>query len=118
MQVSIKKPGIRVRTRKGYWAASPDDALRADLLRPRPPPPLEPAVRISPLVKPWFGVSRGAAGKTRVMFVWEPAPPVPGVENAIGIAVPRRPHGARPGRHGAVRGLGAAGRTAAPRCRR
>ena len=43
VQVSIKKPGVRVRTRKGYWAANPDDALRADLLRPRPPPPLEPA---------------------------------------------------------------------------
>ncbi|MEO8260537.1 MAG: VWA domain-containing protein [Acidobacteriota bacterium] len=83
VRVSIKQPGIRVRARKGYWAANPDDTLRADLLRPRPPPPLEPPARISPLVKPWFGVSRGAAGKTRVMFVWEPAPPVPGVRTRL-----------------------------------
>ena len=79
VQVSIKKPGIRVRTRKGYWAANPDDGLRAALFAPRPTPPLEPARKISPLVKPWFGVSRGESGKTRVMFVWEPAPPVPGM---------------------------------------
>jgi VWFA-related protein len=79
VQVSIKTPGVSVRTRKGYWAASPDEGLRAALLSPRPKPPLEPARHISPLVKPWFGVSRGAAGKTRVMFVWEPAAPVPGV---------------------------------------
>ena len=83
VQVSIKKPGISVRTRKGYWAANPDDALRAALSRPRPTPPPEPARHISPLVKPWFGVSRGAAGTTRVMFVWEPAAPVPGVRTRL-----------------------------------
>jgi VWFA-related protein len=79
VQVSIKQPGISVRTRKGYWAANPDEALRASLFLPRPTPPAEPPRRISPLVKPWFGVSRGDAGRTRVTFVWEPAASVPGV---------------------------------------
>ena len=83
VQVSIRKPGINLRTRKGYWAANPDDALRAALSRPRPTPPAEPARHISALVKPWFGVSRGDAGRTRVMFVWEPAPPVPGVRTRL-----------------------------------
>jgi hypothetical protein len=45
-----------------------------------PPPPLkiEPARHISPLIQPWFGVSKGSSGKTRVSFVWEPSLRVPG----------------------------------------
>ena len=35
VQVSVKKPGVSVRTRKGYWAVAPDDEVRAALLRPR-----------------------------------------------------------------------------------
>ncbi len=77
VRVAIKKPGVIVRTRKGYWAPVPDDGLRAALSRPRAPIALEPARHISPLIRPWFGVSRGAAGKTRVTFVWEPTAFVP-----------------------------------------
>jgi VWFA-related protein len=77
LQVSIKRPGISLRARQGYWAEAPDDGLRADLSRPRQSNPAEPPGHVSPLVKPWFGASRGTAGKTRVTFVWEPAPPVP-----------------------------------------
>jgi hypothetical protein len=33
---------------------------------------------LSPLIRPWFGLTRGADGQTRVRFVWEPAPRVPG----------------------------------------
>jgi len=40
--------------------------------------PPEPAPHASPLIRPWFGTSRGEDGKTRVMFVWEPAARVPG----------------------------------------
>src|SRR4029453_5789144 len=66
--------------RKGYWAPSADDVLRAALLaranEPKPPP--EPPRHISPLIRPWFGLARGAAGTTQVSFVWEPASRVPG----------------------------------------
>lgn len=82
VQVKAKRAGVRLRARKGYWAPSPDDALRAELLAglndPKPPPPLEPVRHISPLIRPWFGLSRGQDGKTRVTIVWEPAMRVPG----------------------------------------
>ncbi|HEY7289353.1 MAG TPA: VWA domain-containing protein [Vicinamibacterales bacterium] len=85
VQVQVKKPGAQVRTRAGYFAPSPDDTLRAALLEqinnPKPPPPLEPAPHVSPLIRPWFGTTRGADGKTRVTFVWEPAPRQLGARN-------------------------------------
>lgn len=76
----VNQPGTDVKARKGYWAPSPDDALRARLLaranEPKPVP--EPPRRSSPLIRPWFGIARGASGKTEVDFVWEPASRVPG----------------------------------------
>jgi hypothetical protein len=78
----VKRAGVRVRARKGYWAASPDEAMRAALLAkidaPKRVVPPEPAPHVSRLIRPWFGVSRGAAGTSRVTFVWEPAARVPG----------------------------------------
>jgi len=82
VEVISKRSGIRIHARRGYWAPSPDDALRAEVLdrlnNPKPPPPLEPARHISPLIRPWFGLSRGENGNTRVTMVWEPAARVPG----------------------------------------
>ena len=82
VQVQAKRPGVSLRARKGYVAPSPDDTLRATLLaratNPKPPPPPEPAPHVSPLIRPWFGISRGPTGKSRVTFVWEPAGRVPG----------------------------------------
>src|SRR5206468_4803811 len=72
----------RLRARRGFVAASRDDALRATLLAhandPKPATPPEPAPHVSPLIRPWFGVSRGTRGTSRVTFVWEPASRVPG----------------------------------------
>ena len=82
LQTRVKRPAVHVRARKGYWTASPDEALRAALIakanEPKAVVPLEPAPHVSPLIRPWFGMSRGDAGKTRVLFVWEPAARVPG----------------------------------------
>lgn len=87
LRVSVTKPGLTVRTRKGYWAPPPDEALRAALLRPRAPIVLEPPRHISPFIKPWFGASRGADGKTRITFVWEPAVPIPGARQPTAARV-------------------------------
>jgi VWFA-related protein len=78
--VRVRQPKATVTARRGFWAPTADDVLRARLLaranEPKPPP--EPPRRISPLIRPWFGVARGAAGSTQVSFVWEPAGRVPG----------------------------------------
>jgi Ca-activated chloride channel family protein len=78
VQVQVKRPNTSLRARSGYFAPSPDDTLRALLLaqlnEPKPVMPLEPAPHVSPLIRAWFGTARGAGGKTRVTFVWEPAP--------------------------------------------
>ncbi|MGH9139553.1 MAG: VWA domain-containing protein [Vicinamibacterales bacterium] len=78
----VKRAGAVVRARKGYWTASPDEALRAALIAkaaaPKVAVPLEPAPHTSTLIRPWFGIARGENGKTRVTFVWEPAGHVPG----------------------------------------
>ena len=93
LQVLVSRPGIQIRPRPGYWAPSIDDQVVAQLLAraSAPPPPLklEPARHISPLIQPWFGVSRGSNGKTRVTFVWEPTLRVPGDRTL------RTPHASR-----------------------
>ena len=80
VQVQIRQRDVQIRSQRGYWAASADDLLRARLLAkdadPRPLP--EPPRHVSPLIRPWFGVSRGATGNAQVSFVWEPAGRVPG----------------------------------------
>jgi VWFA-related protein len=82
VQVTVKKTGATIRARKGYFAPSPDAALRAALLArmndPEPARAPEPPPHASPLIRPWFGTARGPDGRTRVTFVWEPAARVTG----------------------------------------
>jgi len=76
---------VQVRARKGYWALTPAETAKAT----SPPKPATPravedalaAVSRPPrasVVRTWIGTSRGENGKTRVTFVWEPAPKTPG----------------------------------------
>ncbi len=76
IDVKVARPGVRVQAPGGYWAASRSEVARAEALAaqaaaPKPLPPL--LRRASPLIRPWFGLSRATDGKTRVSFVWEPA---------------------------------------------
>jgi VWFA-related protein len=86
IRVRVKRSGLQVRARKGYWALTPTDAARALAPpKPGPPKPVEAALTAAvarpskaSVVRTWIGTSRGENGKTRVTFVWEPLPKLPG----------------------------------------
>ena len=81
-QVRVKRPGLQVRARKGYWALSTDDvaAVTAAATRVGPAPEIADALAQieTPLrartIRTWIGTARGENGRTAVTLVWEPAP--------------------------------------------
>jgi VWFA-related protein len=85
IKVRVKRTGVQVRARKGYWALNREETARA-LAPPKPsmPKPVENALASvsrpprADVVRTWIGTSRGENGKTRVTFVWEPMPKAPG----------------------------------------
>jgi VWFA-related protein len=86
IKVRVRRSGVQVRARKGYWALNQEQTARA-LAPPKPavPKPVEAAIASATarpsratIVRTWIGTSRGENGKTRVTFVWEPLPKAPG----------------------------------------
>ena len=86
IKVRVKRPGIEIRARKGYWALTRAEAAVASAPAKGPvaPKPVELAISAaavanqSRIVRTWLGTERGADGKTKVTLVWEPVPQVPG----------------------------------------
>ncbi|MDR1989115.1 MAG: VWA domain-containing protein, partial [Acidobacteriaceae bacterium] len=79
IKVRVKRPGVQVRSRKGYWAYTNEDVKKATA----PPAPEMPKAYSAALasistpprsriVRTWLGTERAADGKTHVTFVWEP----------------------------------------------
>jgi len=96
IKVRTKRSGVQIRARRGYWALTKEDVARSAA----PPPPPVPGAVTKALgsmaepwrgryVRSWLGTARGEQGKTRVTFVWEPAPAVPGAgpSPAVGVVI-------------------------------
>jgi VWFA-related protein len=94
IKVKARRPGVQVRSRKGYWALTKEEMARALA----PPPPAVPAAvgqalgsiaepRRGRYIRDWIGTGKGEGGATRVTFVWEPLPPVPGLESSRSLGV-------------------------------
>ena len=78
--VRVKRDGLNVRHRKGFWALTEREAERAlGSTVDEPPKAVDIAIAAlaAPrqgrrLVRTWVGAARGEDGTSRVTFVWEP----------------------------------------------
>ena len=81
IKVQVKRRGVDVRARKGYWALTKEDVARATA-PPKPEAPAAVSKALSTLAEPrggrparfWIGTARGENGQSRVTFAWEPTP--------------------------------------------
>ncbi len=76
----MKRQGVEVRARKGYWAYTTEDVARATAA-PKAGPPPEISHALNAIAEPagsghaarfWTGTDQAAGGQSRVTFVWEP----------------------------------------------
>jgi VWFA-related protein len=86
INVRVKRPGVQLRARPGYVALSAVEAERALApKKPGPPPAVTEALATLATttrrsqIRSWIGTSPGTDGKTKITFIWSPAPVVPGV---------------------------------------
>jgi hypothetical protein len=104
IEVKVKRSGLRVVSRRGYWAAAPETVGPA-----APAKPEEPGLReaLTDIVEPragravdvWVGLTRAPEGATRVTVAWErsrqesAAAPhaleVERIERTAGVTTPR-----------------------------
>ena len=81
IKVSVKRKGVELRARKGYWAMSPDDIARSSAPS-APALPADVAEALASVSEPerghpvrtWVGFDRAEGGKSTVTLVWEAAP--------------------------------------------
>lgn len=85
IDVRVKRARVQVRSRRGYWALTAEAAASAAApAKPGPAPAVEAALNTlaaiprGRVVRTWIGMAPAEHGKTRVTFVWEPAPPSSG----------------------------------------
>lgn len=85
IKVRVKRSGVDVRARRGYWALTVDDVKRLTTSTPDVAKPvmtalatIAPSVQAGKYVRTWVGTERGTNGRTRVTFIWEPLSAPPG----------------------------------------
>jgi VWFA-related protein len=94
IKVSVKRKGVDVRARKGYWALTAEDVARVKSNATRPEPPKAVTAALNAIAEPprgrparfWVGTTRAENGGARVTFVWEAIPPAPGEQRDVAAA--------------------------------
>lgn len=72
VRITSSRRDTQVRSRAGYWAPLAAD-IRTSSRRSLPPILPMRAVRRSPLIDSWLGITMEADGRRRIIFTWTPA---------------------------------------------